>query len=57
VVPAGSPQTGLGGASHVHDNLLIELGALVLLGSGVAMILAVRRRRMLLNRFESSRPE
>jgi hypothetical protein len=46
VVPAGFPHTGAGGAAHARDGAQLALGALALIGSGVAVALAVRRRRM-----------
>lgn len=45
VIPFGSPQTGLGGASRSRDGDLLLGGVLALLGAGVASTVAVRRRR------------
>ncbi len=46
VVPLGSPQTGLGGASESGPNaLLLILGAVALAGGVGSLLLAVRRRR------------
>jgi hypothetical protein len=48
VLPAGAPSTGLGGAAHSGDNvLLIALGAAALFGAVAATGLALRRRRIL----------
>jgi hypothetical protein len=44
-VPSGGPQTGLGGASHSRDGNLLLAGALSFLGAGLALTIAVRRRR------------
>ncbi len=46
VIPLGHPETGAGGASHSSNNTLIGLGALALVGAGVAMIPDTRRRRL-----------
>ena len=46
VIPLGHPETGAGGASHSRNNTLIGLGALALVGAGVAMIPDTRRRRL-----------
>jgi hypothetical protein len=46
VIPAGHPQTGAGGASHSSDGILVAIGALGVVGAGVAMNMAIRRRRM-----------
>jgi hypothetical protein len=44
----GAPQTGAGGAlSHAPDSVLVALGGVALLGAGVAMNQAIRRRRVL----------
>jgi hypothetical protein len=45
VVPSGGPQTGLGGASHSRDSNLLFAAALLFLGAGLALTIAVRRRR------------
>lgn len=45
VVPTGFPHTGGGGAAHSSSNYLVALGALALVGSGIAGSLAIRRRR------------
>jgi hypothetical protein len=52
VIPLGSPQTGLGGASHSRNDGLIALGGVALVGSGVAVALAARRRRTFSDRVE-----
>jgi hypothetical protein len=44
VVPAGSPQTGLGGAAHSRDDGFILIGGLALAGSAVMLAVALRRR-------------
>jgi len=46
-VPFGAPQTGLGGASHSRDSNLLFAGALTLVGAGLALTVAIRRRRTL----------
>ncbi len=46
VVPTGFPHTGAGGAAYSNDSYLIALGGLALGGSGVAVALAIRRRRL-----------
>jgi hypothetical protein len=46
-VPFGAPQTGLGGASHSRDSDLLFAGALALVGAGLALTVAIRRRRTL----------
>lgn len=48
VVPTGHPETGVGGAAHPMNTLLVELGSLALAGSVAAMGLALRRRRQAL---------
>jgi hypothetical protein len=45
VIPFGSPQTGFGGASHSRNKALLLGGLLALFGAGVAMTLAMYRRR------------
>jgi hypothetical protein len=45
VVPSGGPETGLGGASHSRDNDLLFAAAFSFLGAGVALTVAIRRRR------------
>jgi Ice-binding-like len=50
VIPKGAPHSGAGGASHSDDTLLVALGGLALVGAGVAMGQAIRRRRVLLSR-------
>jgi hypothetical protein len=45
VVPVGSPQTGLGGAAHAHDDALLWLAAASLAGAGIATAVGIRRRR------------
>jgi hypothetical protein len=47
VIPFGSPQTGLGGASHSSDVDLLIPGAVAMIGAGLAMAFAIRRRRSL----------
>jgi hypothetical protein len=44
VVPAGSPHTGFGGASHSRDGTLIGIGVLALVGSAGVFAAATRRR-------------
>jgi hypothetical protein len=46
-VPFGAPQTGFGGASHSRDGNLLFAGVLALVGAGLALTIAVRRRRTL----------
>jgi hypothetical protein len=45
VIPTGAPQTGFGGASHSRDDDLLFAGALALIGAGLALAVAVSRRR------------
>jgi hypothetical protein len=45
IVPVGSPQTGLGGAAHAHNDDLLWLAAASLAGAGVATAVGIRRRR------------
>lgn len=47
VIPVGHPETGAGGASHSGNSVLVALGGLALVGTGVAMSQAIRRRRVL----------
>ncbi len=47
VLPVGSAQTGLGGASHSGNEDLVILGIVALIGSALATALALRRRRAL----------
>jgi hypothetical protein len=47
VIPFGSPQTGLGGASHSSDGDLLIPGVVAIIGAALAMAFAVRRRRNL----------
>jgi hypothetical protein len=47
IIPVGAPQTGAGGASHAPDSVLVALGGIALIGAGVAMGQAIRRRRLL----------
>jgi hypothetical protein len=54
VIPAGSPQTGFGGAAHARFDDLIALGALALAGSVAAFATAMPRRRRLASREGSS---
>lgn len=44
-IPFGAPQTGLGGASHSRDGTLLLAGVLALVGAGLALTLAIVRRR------------
>ena len=46
VVPFGSPSTGMGGASHSSDPVLVALGGIAFLGAAAAMGQAFRRRRV-----------
>jgi hypothetical protein len=46
VIPTGFPHTGAGGAAHASDGTLVALGGLALAASGVAVALAIRRRRI-----------
>jgi Ice-binding-like len=46
VIPTGFPHTGAGGAAHASDSTLVALGGLALAASGVAVALALRRRRI-----------
>ncbi|HVC68868.1 MAG TPA: ice-binding family protein [Acidimicrobiales bacterium] len=48
VVPFGSPSTGFGGAAHAGDPVLVAAGGMALVGAVLAMIQAIRRRRVLL---------
>jgi hypothetical protein len=48
-IPFGGPQTGFGGASHSRDSNLLFAAALSFLGAGVALTLAIRRRRISLH--------
>jgi hypothetical protein len=45
IVPTGAPQTGFGGASHSRDNALLYAGVLTLAAAGLALAVAIRRRR------------
>jgi len=48
IIPVGAPQTGAGGAlSHAPDSVLVAFGGVALLGAGLAMNQAIRRRRLL----------
>jgi hypothetical protein len=44
-VPFGAPQTGFGGASHSRNGNLLFAGVLSLVGAGLALTMAVLRRR------------
>jgi hypothetical protein len=46
VIPRGHPETGAGGGHHSADSVAVALGGLALVGAGVAMGQAIRRRRM-----------
>src|SRR6266487_5165956 len=46
IIPGGHPNTGAGGASHSGNSDLVALGCLALVGAGVAMDQAIRRRRV-----------
>lgn len=46
VIPTGGPATGAGGASHSSYGSLVIFGGLALVGSGLAVTEAIRRRRM-----------
>ena len=48
VIPSGSPQTGLGGASHARDDLLLIPGGVAIVGAMLAIAFAIRRRRSFL---------
>jgi hypothetical protein len=47
VIPGGHPETGAGGASRSGGGVVAAVGALAVVGAGVAMGQAVRRRRVL----------
>jgi hypothetical protein len=44
-VPVGGAQTGFGGASHSRNSHLLFAGVLAFVGAGLALTLAIRRRR------------
>jgi hypothetical protein len=44
-IPSGAPQTGFGGASRSRDSDLMFAGVIALFGAGLALTIAVRRRR------------
>ena len=44
VIPVGAPQTGMGGMAHSVDAALVTVGALALVGAGLAGGQAIRRR-------------
>jgi hypothetical protein len=46
-IPSGAPQTGFGGASRSHDSDFLYAGSLAFLGAGLALSVAIRRRRTL----------
>jgi hypothetical protein len=46
VVPTGFPATGLGGAAHSNDPILVAVGALAVVGALLASGQAYRRRRV-----------
>jgi hypothetical protein len=46
VIPRGFPHTGVGGAAHSGALDLVALGSLALIGSGLAMAIAICRRRI-----------
>jgi hypothetical protein len=45
-VPSGAPQTGFGGESHSRDGGLVFAGVIAIIGAGLAIAVAVRRRRI-----------
>src|SRR5665213_1086124 len=55
VIPSGAPQTGVGGASHSGNGVLVVLGGLALVGAGLATGMAILRRRVLPNGGRNSR--
>ena len=46
-VPSGAPQTGFGGASRSRDGGFILAGVIALIGAGLALTVAFRRRQTL----------
>ena len=44
-IPSGAPQTGLGGASHSRDSNFLFAAVLAFVGAGLALTLAIHRRR------------
>ena len=46
-IPSGGPQTGLGGASHSRDTVFLFVAAFAFIGAGLALSLALLRRRAL----------
>jgi len=46
-IPSGAPQTGFGGASRSHDSDFLYAGTIALIGAGLALTIAIRRRRTL----------
>ena len=55
VIPRGAPGTGVGGASHSGNSVLVVLGGLALVGAGLATGMAILRRRVLPNGGRNSR--
>lgn len=47
VIPTGAPQTGFGGASRSHDSDFLFAGVIALIGAGLALTIAIRRRQPL----------
>jgi hypothetical protein len=46
-IPSGAPQTGLGGASRARDDWFLFAGTLAFAGAGLALAVALLRRRTL----------
>ncbi len=55
VIPRGAPGTGVGGATHSGNSVLVVLGGLALVGAGLATGMAVLRRRVVPNGGRTSR--
>jgi hypothetical protein len=55
VIPSGAPHTGVGGAAHSGNSVLVVLGGLALVGAGLAASMAILRRRVLPNGGRNSR--
>ncbi len=45
IVPVGSPETGLGGAAHARNDVLLWLAAALFAGAGIVTAVGIRRRR------------